>query len=54
VGTGTSAKAQVTDAILGALDHMAKPDRLNWVDRWLEDYRKTGADTGMIFGQVSG
>jgi hypothetical protein len=42
------------DATDIALDRMAKSDRLNWVDRWLEDYRKTGADTDMIFGQVSG
>jgi len=42
------------DATDVALDRMAKPDRLNWVDRWLEDFRRTGADTDMIFGQVSG
>jgi hypothetical protein len=42
------------DATDIALDGMAKPDRLNWVDRWLEDYRKTGADSDKIFGQVSG
>jgi hypothetical protein len=41
------------DATDVALDRMAKPDRLNWVDRWLEDFRRTGADTEMIFGQVS-
>jgi predicted HAD superfamily phosphohydrolase len=42
------------DATDVALDQMAKPDRLNWVDRWLEDFRRTGADTDTILRQVSG
>ena len=42
------------DATDVALDQMAKPDLVTWVDRWLEDFRRTGADTDTIFRQVSG
>jgi len=37
-------------ATMAALDEMAKDNRIQWIDRWLEDYAKTGASTDVIIG----
>jgi hypothetical protein len=34
------------------LDKMLDSNRLSWLDRWLEDYAKTGATTDMIVARV--